>query len=77
MAELTKGARVKFHRSHDVHTVLTGAVEEVKETEVLIRTDPAGVLVWANAADVTAVKASLGKVDWVQNERGEWVVAGK
>ena len=47
-----KDQRVTFTRSHDRVHSLTGKVVEAKDDQILVATDPAGVLVWANAADV-------------------------
>lgn len=61
-----KKQRVTFTRSHDRVHSLTGAVVEVKDDSVLVATDPDGVLVWANAADVAALPeevATDGKKD--------------
>ncbi len=52
MAKFEKGESVKFFRSHDKQHELTGEVAEVKDSEVLVKTAPDSVLVWANAADV-------------------------
>jgi len=52
MAEIKAGASVEFFRSHDMQHAITGSVKEVRDDEVLIETEPDGVLVWANAAHV-------------------------
>lgn len=62
MAEdnLKPGAAVEFHRSHDMHTKLSGVIKEVKgkgkDREVLIETEPSKTLVVANAALVTVTE---------------------
>ena len=56
-----KDQKVTFFRLHDRSAVLSGAVVEVKGDEILIAADPAGVKVWANAADVTPVPAEKPK----------------
>jgi hypothetical protein len=49
-----RGTRVKFRRSFDQQHELTGRVVKIGDDgkEVLIKTDPDGVLVWANYKDV-------------------------
>jgi preprotein translocase subunit YajC len=56
-----KDQHVTFIRSHDrVHSI-AGTVVEVKDSEILVATEPDGVKVWANAADVTAVPEKASK----------------
>ena len=51
-----KDQRVTFTRAHDRAHVLTGKVVEVTDTEVLVATDPHGVKVWANLADLAVAE---------------------
>ena len=52
-----KGDRVEFTRSHDPGHKLCGTVQQVKDNdEVLVKTEPDGVLVWTDTKHVTDYK---------------------
>lgn len=66
-----KKQRVTFTRSHDRVHSLTGALVEVKDDSVLVATDPDGVLVWANAADVAALREEVAPGDGKDSDAQE------
>jgi hypothetical protein len=61
MAEIKPGASVFFLRSHDTQHELTGTVKEVRDEEVLVATDPNGILIWvpADRVKVSGVKRRI------------------
>lgn len=57
MATIENGPRVKFFRAHDQQHALVGQVVEIRDGEALVKTEPDGVLVWANADDCKEIEA--------------------
>lgn len=56
MAKILQGARVEFTRAHDTQTKLTGTVETIAGEDVLVKTDPDGVAVFAVADACTVLE---------------------
>ena len=89
--ELKAGQRVKFYRTHDKQTPLTGVIVDADQDEplVIIKTDegngsmsrieeahPSDVTVVAGEAAKTESKPA-GNIEWVRGDNGQWIPAQK